>query len=245
MTNFNFDKETLENIIEAYYTYIKPLTYCYVAIMYYTKYRSFVFTIIMQLMYNYIIHISNWIGLVYISYLYSNQYKNDIIQNLSKKYVIKKSETLGYQIQHMAFSVLFYVSTYKCIIFWISLLTGNITSTILPGNECGFNFQGTCFFIETLYEHILIPYYIQSEYVTHLKMGRRSTKFSTLLNLGYKMSIIIALVHVIISWINYFITGSYPFYMILSYPAYISSTGLLIWIPCVYYLEQLLVNIKK
>lgn len=242
MKNIKFDKKTLEGIIQTYYVFLKPLMYCCATVIYSIKYRSIFFTIMMQLTLSMIIHMSNWIGICYISYLYSDKYKESEISRIIKKYDVKESETLSYQIQHVVFSIMFYMSTYKCIMFWISLLSGNIVSTILLNGRCDTYLYSICFAIETFYEHILMPFYIQNEYRRHLKIGRRCIKFDLLSQFGYKISIIITLMHIIICSINCFITGVYPFYPILSYPSYMSSIGLLIWIPCAYYIEKILIN---
>jgi hypothetical protein len=242
MKDIKFDKKTLEGIIQTYYVFLKPLMYCYAAVIYSKKYRSIFFTIIIQLVLNLTIHISNWIGICYMSYLHSDKYKGKEIARIIQKYNIKESETLSYQIQHIVFSVMFYISTYKCMMFWASLLSGNITSTILLNTNCNTYSYGICFVLETFYEHVLMPFYIQNEYRRHLKIGRRCLKFDILSQFGYKLSIIIALINMIVCSINCFITGIYPFYSILSYPSYMSSIGLLVWIPCVYYIEKILIN---
>lgn len=242
MKSINFDKKTLESIIQTYYIFIKPLMYCYTIVMYSTKYRSVIFTLLMQLILSLIIHISNWIGICYIGYLHSDKYKNNEINKIIKKYNVKESETLSYQIQHIIFSIMFYMSTYKCSMFWISLLSGNIMSTILPNCNYGTYSYGLCFAIEIFYEQILLPFYIQNEYRRHLKIGRRCIRFDSLSQFGCKLSTILTLSHILICCVNYGITGIYPFYSILSYPSYASSIGLLVWIPCIYYMEKLLIN---
>jgi hypothetical protein len=229
-------KNTIEGLIKTYYIFIKPIICCFIAISYGTKYRSIAFTVMFNILYQLLMYLGNWIGIAYIGYLYSIHYKRNEIDKLKNNHNIKESQTIGYQMQHVLFCILVHLSSYKTMMFWSSLLCGKVLSSMASGYILNPYIYYFITAIEIFYEQIVFPFYLQNEYRRHLRIGRRSKQFEPLSKFGYKFSFLLLVLHLVLSVLNYVVSG------LLYYPTYTIGIGLLLLTPAIFYGEKLFIK---
>lgn len=197
------------NIINNYFILLKPL-YVLTLFLFYNDTNTRV-NLLKLIMFG-SINISNWIGVIFILYNYFNSYKVTRINEIKKQIDINDANFFSYNISIMLLYMLYYLQPYNAILH-IANLHNNIFMYIIE-----------------LIEYIFLPYYIHLLYINN-------TKNITISSIARKYSLILVLLHGLISVILYLICGIYPYYKIFGYYL-LSHLFYIFWIFMLFMLDQ-------